>query len=230
MNHKQLKEMLEETFEDMRLSSAEKIAVRKVLESSDLNDQDLNFLRNLAFDIGRDHIRSTEGRDTLKWIENILKVSDQFRSSIEHSHNKVVFAPGTDCLKEIQALFRSSRSSIDICVFTITDNRISELIEDAHDRKLKVRIITDNDKLYDRGSDIIELSKKIPVVVDNSPEHMHHKFAIFDKEYLLNGSYNWTRTAASINYENIVVSDNKKVLKTFQAEFNRLWKILPKFK
>ena len=64
MNHKQLKEMLEETFEDMRLSSAEKIAVRKVLESSDLNDQDLNFLRNLAFDIGRDHITHKLGTNS----------------------------------------------------------------------------------------------------------------------------------------------------------------------
>ena len=28
--------------------------------------------------------------------------------------------------------------------------------------------------------------------------HMHHKFAIFDGERLINGSYNWTRGAANV--------------------------------
>ncbi len=52
---------------------------------------------------------------------------------------------------------------------------------------------------------------------------MHHKFAISDNDLLLNGSYNWTRSACTENNENILVSNNAKLVQSFQNEFNRLW-------
>jgi phosphatidylserine/phosphatidylglycerophosphate/cardiolipin synthase-like enzyme len=42
---------------------------------------------------------------------------------------------------------------------------------------------------------------------------------------LVNGSYNWTRGAANINYENLVDSADAGMVQRFSAEFNRLWKL-----
>jgi phosphatidylserine/phosphatidylglycerophosphate/cardiolipin synthase-like enzyme len=68
------------------------------------------------------------------------------------------------------------RKSFDACVFTITDNRVAEVMEDLHARGIKVRLITDNDTAYADGSDIKRLFKAgIPVKVDKSPHHMHNK-------------------------------------------------------
>jgi phosphatidylserine/phosphatidylglycerophosphate/cardiolipin synthase-like enzyme len=53
--------------------------------------------------------------------------------------------------------------------------------------------------------------------------HMHHKFAIFDGERLINGSYNWTRGAANVNYENVVDTSASGLVAAFAAEFQRLW-------
>ena len=53
---------------------------------------------------------------------------------------------------------------------------------------------------------------------------MHHKFAIFDGTRLLNGSYNGTRGAADMNYENLVDTDDPNLVAAFSAEFERLWK------
>jgi phosphatidylserine/phosphatidylglycerophosphate/cardiolipin synthase-like enzyme len=55
---------------------------------------------------------------------------------------------------------------------------------------------------------------------------MHHKFALFDQRLLLTGSYNWTRAAAAENEENLIVSDEPKLIAAFTAEFEKLWRLL----
>jgi phosphatidylserine/phosphatidylglycerophosphate/cardiolipin synthase-like enzyme len=68
------------------------------------------------------------------------------------------------------------RKSIDACVFTITDDRISNLLVEKFQKGVKVRIITDNDTSNQQGSDITRFKKSgIPCKVDKSPFHMHNK-------------------------------------------------------
>jgi phosphatidylserine/phosphatidylglycerophosphate/cardiolipin synthase-like enzyme len=52
---------------------------------------------------------------------------------------------------------------------------------------------------------------------------MHNKFALFDGKYALTGSYNWTRSAATSNEENLVVSNDSNLIRAFQGEFESLW-------
>jgi mitochondrial cardiolipin hydrolase len=52
---------------------------------------------------------------------------------------------------------------------------------------------------------------------------MHHKFAIIDSRLVLTGSYNWTRSAAEYNHENLLVTNSKQAIGQFEKEFNRLW-------
>jgi len=114
---------------------------------------------------------------------------------------------------------------LDICVFTISDNRITDEIIKAWKRGIKVRIVTDDDKQYDKGSDIFQLkSEQIPLVTDKTPDHMHHKFMVADKSIVICGSYNWTRSAATRNNEDIVVLENPVIVHGFVDEFERLWK------
>ena len=88
----------------------------------------------------------------------------------------------------------------------------------------RVRVLSDNEKSEDLGSDIPRLMQAgIPVVIDRTPKHMHHKFAVFDRRVLLTGSYNWTRSADRDNRENFVVSDDPVLLRRFRAQFEQLW-------
>src|SRR5437762_852187 len=73
-------------------------------------------------------------------------------------------------------------------------------------RGVRLRVITDNAKAHDLGSDIGRFQDAgVAVREDRTPFHMHHKYALFDAKWLLNGSYNWTRGAARDNQENCVV-------------------------
>ena len=68
-------------------------------------------------------------------------------------------------------------------------------------------MVSDNEKAYDPGSDTLRFARAgVPVKIDDSPYHMHHKFALFDGDVLLTGSYNWTRGAADNNEENLILT------------------------
>ena len=126
---------------------------------------------------------------------------------------------------KIIEMFGAARASVDVCVFTITDNRIVDAMDRAHRRNVQIRVISDDDKAMDAGSDIDRLERMgIPVRVDRSEHHMHHKFAIFDKSKLLTGSYNWTRSASLHNEENFVITTDRDLLKDFTRMFDKLWR------
>lgn len=149
------------------------------------------------------------------------------REAMARSSLDVHFSPGDECLFAICRQIESAEATADVCVFTITDDRIAARLLDAHRRGVRVRIITDNDKAYDDGSDIHRLARAgIEVRVDQTPFHMHHKFAIFDERRMLTGSYNWTRGAARDNEENLIVSDDPRLLRAFEREFGSLWEKL----
>jgi phosphatidylserine/phosphatidylglycerophosphate/cardiolipin synthase-like enzyme len=114
-----------------------------------------------------------------------------------------------------------------VCVYTVTDDRISRSILDAHRRHVAVRVITDAEKQRDLGSDIQEfrdagIAVKFGELLGEGG-HMHHKFAIFDGERLVCGSYNWTRGAANINFEDLIDTGDADLVARFSAEFARLW-------
>ena len=80
------------------------------------------------------------------------------------------FSPGDDCRNAILSQIAHARSTIDVCVFTVSDNIIVEKLIDAWEKGIKVRIVTDNDKQYDRGSDIFRMKEKgIPIRTDSTP-------------------------------------------------------------
>eukprot|EP01097_Dermamoeba_algensis_P008098 TRINITY_DN5266_c0_g1_i2.p1 TRINITY_DN5266_c0_g1~~TRINITY_DN5266_c0_g1_i2.p1 ORF type:complete len:156 (+),score=26.63 TRINITY_DN5266_c0_g1_i2:48-515(+) len=131
--------------------------------------------------------------------------------------------PGPNFIK-FQNYIKNAKSSLDICVYTITDNRISKVLIDLHKKGVKVRVITDDEKADDLGSDVQEFIKAgIPVKVDRSPFFMHHKFVVIDNSILLNGSFNWTKGACFNNRENIMVTNDPAFVKPFDKEFEKLW-------
>jgi mitochondrial cardiolipin hydrolase len=228
MNVAELDELLRRTLADQKLAGSEKTQLTGwALQNLD-SDSDRGAARKLAFDVARQHATDEAARKVVSWLEEVLKVLAPVQNAVQaNTEELALFSPGDACLRQIVHRFQSARRNADICVFTITDDRITRNILEAHRRGLKLRIITDNDKTMDAGSDIEQLEAAgIPVKVDRTPFHMHHKFAIFDGARLLNGSYNWTRGAAESNEENLVDSGNPRLISAFQQEFDTLWQKL----
>lgn len=155
----------------------------------------------------------------------LFSVTPAATTTTSSAGDYALFFPSKDNLFKLVDLLKSATKTLDICVFTITDDRIAKAILFAHNHGAQVRVITDNDKSQDLGSDIQTLqSAGIPCVMDNTSFHMHNKYAIIDKSTLVNGSFNWTRSASESNNENVVITRNAGVIKHFCQEFDKLFK------
>ncbi len=222
MNLKELEALLKDSLQDFKLDQDEKAVFNALSEK--LADDQLRFIRNKAFELSYPSIKAggDEAIKVLNWLERVVK-SIQPQQNNPVIESEACFSPGSNCRNKIINLLKAARQSIDICVFTISDNKITQAILEAHRRGVVVTIISDNDKANDKGSDIqYLLDKGVHVILDQSPYHMHHKFAIFDNRILLNGSFNWTRSATQVNEENIVVSAEQKLVSRFAGQFGKL--------
>ncbi len=228
MDQSAIEQMLRQSLSDGKLSRAEKSTLRSILNSDADSEHERNLLRSRAFEITRSSLLGPNAKKAVDWLEDVTSVLLQAERPAVNDAGKPVsevhFSPGDDCRMRIQELLRLTRSTAEICVFTITDDRITEAIIDAAARGVKVRIISDNEKAFDPGSDMHRLNAaRIPVRMDATPNHMHHKFAIFDGRIAVSGSYNWTRSAAEHNEENIIVTNDAKIVREFVRQFERLW-------
>jgi cardiolipin hydrolase len=220
-----LLEQLAGTLADARLSDEERRSLVSALRDASPPEDGLRQLRNRAFELVRGRTGDAESLSLFKWLEGVVRALDVGRSPVGVVRTDAFFSPGSECLQVIQRHLRMARKSLDLCVFTISDDRIASEILNAHHKGVAVRLLTDNEKEFDAGSDIAQLrAAGIPTVVDRTRAHMHHKFAIVDGTWLLNGSYNWTRSACEFNEENLVVSNDPALVGRFAAQFERLWR------
>jgi cardiolipin hydrolase len=218
--------LLRATLADGKLAGAERDGLLAYSQRTLKTPADYGTARKCVFAVATQAVSNTDPAEVLAWVEAVLKALDGSGASggPAEEPSTAHFSPGSDCLARITSRLSGARQSADICVFTITDNRVSDAVLDAHRRGVRVRVITDNDKANDLGSDISRLAQAgVPVKVDRTPYHMHHKFALIDGRRLLNGSYNWTRGAAEQNEENLTDTADAALLAAFQRHFDELW-------
>ncbi|MDE0818195.1 MAG: phospholipase D-like domain-containing protein [Pirellulaceae bacterium] len=226
MQKQQIDDLLKRTLDDFRVSRGEKRILEGMVQEHGDSEQQLGFLRHRAFAVARESIVGPEGIAAMEWLEDVIKVF-QPREEPEQNSTQVYFSPGDDCPQIIVNQLERAGRSIDICVFTITDNRIADAIRDAFVRGIAVRVISDNDKSLDPGSDIERLmGLGVPVRIDQTDHHMHHKYAVFDQKTTLTGSYNWTRSADKHNDENFLITGEASINRAYLGHFDRLWDAL----
>lgn len=224
MRIQELETLLKTSLNDFKLDQEEKVIFKELALT--LEEEQLRFIKNKSFELSRYYINKGEPDAIviLNWLEKVLKAIQPL-PPVTTVKSSAYFSPGDACRKNIISLIHNARKIIDICVFTISDNTIVKAILEAHNRGVNVTIISDNDKSNDKGSDINYLSEKgVHVILDNSPNHMHHKFAIFDEQILLNGSFNWTRSATDVNQENVLITGDAKLVTLFLDRFHELKK------
>ncbi|HPI31207.1 MAG TPA: phospholipase D-like domain-containing protein [Bacteroidales bacterium] len=225
MNNKtQIYAFFDRTGYTLEYSGREKDQILALLRDSRMTISDYGALRKYLFQKAASLFSGNDPVKVLQWLEESVKLLDRVNEPVMQKKPEVYFSPGESCRKRICQAIIDAKSTLDICVFTISDNKISEALLTAQNKGIHIRIITDDDKCYDKGSDIHYLAEKnILIRTDNSPALMHNKFMVVDRTTTITGSYNWTRTAALENGENIVVLHDTDVAETYLKTFEKLW-------
>ena len=122
---------------------------------------------------------------------------------------------------------QTSKKSIDIAVAWFTQRELFTAVLEALDRGVSVSIILVDD-IINRSEYGLNFSLFIEkggnLCFANSRKLlMHDKFVIFDHTLTITGSYNWTYSAEKRNSENIIITDDKVVVKSFLEHFLQLW-------
>jgi mitochondrial cardiolipin hydrolase len=216
-----------QSIEDELLSKEEKRSIKEIVSQLALNTSQLNFLRGKVYELAHEKATDANYRFIMEWVK---QANSSLRTKPKEASD-VFFSPGESCRAAITQQIEKAINQLSICVFTISDDRISNAIAMAHRKGVNVKIITDNDKSLDVGSDIERLAKEgIKIKMDNTSNHMHHKFMVADGRVALTGSYNWTQSAARFNHENIITTTQVGVVKSFLSEFDKLWQEMGDYK
>jgi phosphatidylserine/phosphatidylglycerophosphate/cardiolipin synthase-like enzyme len=224
----QLLHLFQNTFTDLQFNGSDKKAIKDLIKEIGIEKREKDLIRSKLFDLARERFEAENHKSVLTWLEEANK--SLFTKQDKQGDNDVYFSPGDECMQAIVSRLTLATSNIKACVFTISDDRIANALIQAHEFGTSVKIITDNDKLFDEGSDIRRMAELgIEIKIDNTPSHMHHKFAVIDHKIVLTGSYNWTRSAAHSNQENLLVTDVKHIVASYEREFDRLWEQMEDF-
>lgn len=232
MGARELEALLQQTLTDPRIGPVTRASIERVVQQRALDPDTVTLFCAQAIVLAQAALTDARMRDTFAWLLDLAELARDAAPAPKlpvpegpgRDLGRVAFSPGEDCLDVIRGEFARARRTVDVCVFTITDDRIRAAMLDARRRGVLIRVISDDDKSMDEGSDIESLRRAgIEVRLDQTDSHMHHKFAVYDGARLLSGSYNWTRSAASYNQENVVVTAERAVVERFRDEFERLW-------
>lgn len=124
-------------------------------------------------------------------------------------------------------LVQRAKKSLDLAIYDITEPSIINALIQAHQRGVKVRVLTDSDSLRS-GRDSTALIQSmiaagIPIKGDNRTALMHHKFMVIDGAELLTGSLNLTYGSLYRDNNNSLKISSPQLAANYQTEFDRMF-------
>jgi phosphatidylserine/phosphatidylglycerophosphate/cardiolipin synthase-like enzyme len=138
---------------------------------------------------------------------------------------RVIFSPKGGTSKELARLIKAAKKEIVVAVYAFSSKYLGQALSGALKRGVKIRIILDGDnarKAYSIDEWLAGEGIEVRFITVKGG-NMHHKFMLIDGKILITGSYNFTNESEFRNHEAAIFTNNKALIQSFTAEFDRLW-------
>ncbi len=173
----------------------------------------------------------------IAWYVRSLSEPGSYAQKIlvyDGSIKKALFTPDDDVKDVLLGLIAQEKKSIKIASYSLTDSDIARALIDAHERGIEVIAVVDRSNSEGSYSKVPLLRQSgiitflYPTIAIAAKEHirsiMHNKFIVFEDtirnaSLLWTGSFNFTKSASTINQENVVVLDDPSLIDEYKKHF-----------
>ncbi len=112
--------------------------------------------------------------------------------------------------------------SVDVAAFVLDLTRVTDAMIRAHQRGLRVRLVTDSDYADEYGPTTLNAAG-VPVVTDERSAFMHNKFVVIDEQEVWTGSWNLTYNCTYRNNNNVVIVQSTRLADNYTVEFEQMF-------
>jgi phosphatidylserine/phosphatidylglycerophosphate/cardiolipin synthase-like enzyme len=138
---------------------------------------------------------------------------------------EVRFSPDDRPEAELVNLLDTAQKSIEFLAFSFTSNPLGDAVMRAQHAGVQVRGVMDEGQSSSNiGSELTAFrSAGLDVRLDGNPGQMHEKVFLIDREIVVFGSYNFSRSANESNDENLLIIHSDVLAGLFAEEFARIY-------
>lgn len=131
-----------------------------------------------------------------------------------------------NCIEYITYYIKKATKLIYIHAYSFTHKTISDELIKAHRRNIDIKLLVDQNVVYDKFDKVrflYEMGIKVKRNVICDKGLAHEKTIIIDDDIILSGSFNLTYSAQNRNLENVLYIQNIFVNKMFKDHFESFW-------
>ena len=146
-------------------------------------------------------------------------------ASVSSPSVEVAFSPYGHALELILKVIGRAEKSVHVAAFPFTSHAVSEALLQAKNRGVEVKITADKEANSDKPTALGFLAGQgVEVRLNGNYAVMHNKFIIVDERHVQTGSFNYTKSAAGKNAENVlIVWNDSATAALYKVEWQRLW-------
>lgn len=156
-------------------------------------------------------------------------ISNVDRNTIRGVKNLCLFSNEDDISSGLISAIKSANKTLEIAIYSLSNKAISDAILDVFKRGVSVRVVIDWGQVSTSKIDPSVkalMDAKVPMKSLKGGGNygiMHNKITIVDRSLLITGSYNYTVSANTKNFENIVFITDKNNINSYVQYFENMW-------
>ena len=156
---------------------------------------------------------------------NVVPETPHPSLTIDETDVNTYFSPDDGVLSMLIPLLSSAEESIYFMAYSFTTNELGDILRQKAEAELDVRGVMDSEQVKSNQGTEYDLFKQaeMNVRLDGIDGLMHHKVFVIDREIVVLGSYNFSKSAEERNDENVIIVYSEPIAQQFIKEFYRVW-------
>jgi phosphatidylserine/phosphatidylglycerophosphate/cardiolipin synthase-like enzyme len=138
---------------------------------------------------------------------------------------EIYFSPDDGVAAKILKLIQNAKKSIYFLAYSFTSNDLGNAIRQRAADGLTVAGVMDDGQVDTNLGTQYDpfMQAGLDVRRDGNPGLMHHKVMIIDREIVITGSYNFSKSAETTNDENEIIIHSADAAGRYLAQFQRVY-------